>query len=231
MVCRRSTTVSWCIGVVVTILWWSNDGVANIAVIFDASNTNKPGFHELNLGSLVSPLRPGPVVIDPPSSPCDGERKTRWQPVFLGRGDGKWMLEWRQYVEGSGGVGVFDGGGSQQEEAERLPQTAMVALFVGGVRTRERDDKTKGRRVALNHKCVKMGDGLPDAGVWNPWDKKAKAMPDFGDDEYKHMLCVEAAAVEYPITLKLGEEWKGRQQLLVVHSSYCSGKLDPHIVC
>ncbi|KAJ8634586.1 hypothetical protein MRB53_008853 [Persea americana] len=32
-------------------------------------------------------------------------------------------------------------------------------------------------------------DGLPDAVVWNPWDKKAKAMPDFGDDEYKHMLC------------------------------------------
>ncbi|CAH1414226.1 unnamed protein product [Lactuca virosa] len=54
-------------------------------------------------------------------------------------------------------------------------------------------------------------------------------MPDFGDDEYKHMLCVEAAAVEYPITLKLGEEWKGRKQLLVVPSSYCSGKLDPHI--
>ncbi|KAA8535681.1 hypothetical protein F0562_030684 [Nyssa sinensis] len=45
-------------------------------------------------------------------------------------------------------------------------------------------------------------DGLPDAVVWNPWDKKAKAMADFGDDEYKHMLCVEAAAVEKPITLK-----------------------------
>ncbi|KAF5194675.1 Galactose mutarotase-like superfamily protein [Thalictrum thalictroides] len=30
-------------------------------------------------------------------------------------------------------------------------------------------------------------DGLPDAVVWNPWDKKAKAMVDFGDDEYKHM--------------------------------------------
>ncbi|KAK1578701.1 hypothetical protein Q3G72_032496 [Acer saccharum] len=45
-------------------------------------------------------------------------------------------------------------------------------------------------------------DGLPDAVVWNPWDKKAKAMPDFGDDEYKHMLCVEAACVEKPIILK-----------------------------
>ncbi|KAJ8459252.1 hypothetical protein OPV22_032178 [Ensete ventricosum] len=33
-------------------------------------------------------------------------------------------------------------------------------------------------------------DGLPDAVVWNPWEKKAKSMADFGDDEYKHMLCL-----------------------------------------
>lgn len=70
-------------------------------------------------------------------------------------------------------------------------------------------------------------DGLPDAVVWNPWDKRAKAMVDFGDEEYKHMLCVEAAAVEKPITLKPGEEWRGRQELSAVPSSYCSGQLDP----
>ncbi|XP_020226292.1 putative glucose-6-phosphate 1-epimerase [Cajanus cajan] len=73
-------------------------------------------------------------------------------------------------------------------------------------------------------------DGLPDAVVWNPWDKKAKAMSDFGDDEYKHMLCVEAAAIEKPITLKPGEEWKGRLELSTVPSSYCSGQLDPRRV-
>ncbi|RWW32063.1 hypothetical protein GW17_00003275 [Ensete ventricosum] len=66
--------------------------------------------------------------------------------------------------------------------------------------------------------------------VWNPWDRKAKAMPDFGDDEYKHMLCVEAAAIEKPITLKPGEEWKGRLELSAVPSSYCSGQLDPRKV-
>ncbi|KAJ9173306.1 hypothetical protein P3X46_016457 [Hevea brasiliensis] len=67
-------------------------------------------------------------------------------------------------------------------------------------------------------------DGLPDAVVWNPWDKKAKAMPDFGDDEYEHMLCVDATCVEMPITLKPGEEWKGRQELSAVPSSYCSSR-------
>ncbi|KAJ6829113.1 putative glucose-6-phosphate 1-epimerase [Iris pallida] len=66
-------------------------------------------------------------------------------------------------------------------------------------------------------------EGLRDAVVWNPWDKKAKAMADFGDDEYKHMLCVEAAAIEKPITLRPGEEWKGKLEMSTVPSSYCSG--------
>ncbi|XP_071716354.1 putative glucose-6-phosphate 1-epimerase [Rutidosis leptorrhynchoides] len=60
-------------------------------------------------------------------------------------------------------------------------------------------------------------DGLPDAVVWNPWDKKAKAIADLGDDDYKHMLCVEAAAIEKPILLKPGEEWRGRQELSTVN--------------
>ncbi|EFJ24374.1 hypothetical protein SELMODRAFT_267799 [Selaginella moellendorffii] len=70
-------------------------------------------------------------------------------------------------------------------------------------------------------------EGFPDAVVWNPWDKRAKAMSDFGDDEYLHMVCVEPAVIETPITLKPGEEWRGRQELSAVPSSYCSGQLDP----
>jgi glucose-6-phosphate 1-epimerase len=31
--------------------------------------------------------------------------------------------------------------------------------------------------------------------VWNPWIDKARAMPDFGDDEWPRMLCVETANV------------------------------------
>lgn len=77
---------------------------------------------------------------------------------------------------------------------------------------------------------VMRKEGLPDAVVWNPWDKKAKAMADFGDDEYKHMVCVEAAAIENPITLKPGEEWTGILDISAVPSSYCSGQLDPQKV-
>jgi glucose-6-phosphate 1-epimerase len=66
--------------------------------------------------------------------------------------------------------------------------------------------------------------------LWNPWDKRSKIMQDLGDEEYKHMLCVEPAAVEKPITLKPGEEWKGKMELRAVPSSYCSGQLDPEKV-
>ncbi|MCO5562191.1 hypothetical protein L7F22_015817 [Adiantum nelumboides] len=79
----------------------------------------------------------------------------------------------------------------------------------------------------LKRTFVLKKDGFPDAVVWNPWERKAKAMTDFGDDEYKHMICVEPAVIEKPITLKPGEEWKGRQKLSTVHSSYHSGQLDP----
>ncbi|KAF5460582.1 hypothetical protein F2P56_020442 [Juglans regia] len=62
-------------------------------------------------------------------------------------------------------------------------------------------------------------EGLSDVGVWNPWEKKSKSMADFGDEEYKKMLCIDAAAVEKPITLKPGEEWTGKLELAVVPST------------
>ncbi|KAF5733103.1 hypothetical protein HS088_TW17G00639 [Tripterygium wilfordii] len=69
-------------------------------------------------------------------------------------------------------------------------------------------------------------EGLPDCVVWNPWEKKSKSMADFGDEEYKQMLCVNGAAIGRPITLKPGEEWTGRLELSVVSSSFCSEQFD-----
>jgi glucose-6-phosphate 1-epimerase len=42
--------------------------------------------------------------------------------------------------------------------------------------------------------------------VWNPWIAKAKAMPDFGDDEWPAMLCIETCNVrEQAISLAPGQ--------------------------
>ncbi len=38
--------------------------------------------------------------------------------------------------------------------------------------------------------------GSRSAVVWNPWIDKAKRLADFGDEEYRAMLCVEAANVK-----------------------------------
>ncbi|KAL9150991.1 hypothetical protein ABFS82_11G024500 [Erythranthe guttata] len=52
--------------------------------------------------------------------------------------------------------------------------------------------------------------GLPDVVVYNPW-KEARDIVDLGDEEYRKMVCVEAAAVGSEITLNPGEEWTATQ--------------------
>ena len=42
--------------------------------------------------------------------------------------------------------------------------------------------------------------------VWNPWVAKAKAMPDFGDDEWPSMVCIETGnARAHAVTLAPGQ--------------------------
>jgi glucose-6-phosphate 1-epimerase len=55
--------------------------------------------------------------------------------------------------------------------------------------------------------------GFPDIVVWNPWKDKCRLLPDMPNDAYKHMLCVEAAAVARPLRLEPGEKWVGSQTL------------------
>ena len=58
-------------------------------------------------------------------------------------------------------------------------------------------------------------EGFEDTVVWNPGPEKAAALTDFPDEDWLHMLCVEAACVIEPIKLQPGESWTGRQILSV----------------
>lgn len=56
---------------------------------------------------------------------------------------------------------------------------------------------------------------LPDVVLWNPGAEKARALADLADDEWRRLLCVEAAAVGRPVRLAPGAAWTGRQTLMV----------------
>jgi glucose-6-phosphate 1-epimerase len=47
----------------------------------------------------------------------------------------------------------------------------------------------------LHRKIRVEKTGSASTVVWNPWAVKAKQMSDFGDEEYKQMVCVEAGNV------------------------------------
>ncbi len=49
------------------------------------------------------------------------------------------------------------------------------------------DDPALGRRISIDKA------GSRSTVVWNPWIAKSKAMPDYGDDEWPGMVCVETA--------------------------------------
>ena len=56
-----------------------------------------------------------------------------------------------------------------------------------------------GRRITVSK------TGSLASVVWNPWIAKSRAMPDFGDDEWPGMICIETAnAADHAITLRPG---------------------------
>ncbi|KAF1799732.1 galactose mutarotase-like domain-containing protein [Mucor lusitanicus] len=57
---------------------------------------------------------------------------------------------------------------------------------------------------------------LKDTVVWNPWIEKAKGMGDFGDEEYKNMICVEVGSVAEWVALGGGQSWTAGQTLTVL---------------
>jgi D-hexose-6-phosphate mutarotase len=60
-------------------------------------------------------------------------------------------------------------------------------VYTGATETVTVEDPGWRRRVVVGKR------GSATTVVWNPWAAKAKAMPDFGDDEWTGMVCVETA--------------------------------------
>ncbi len=56
---------------------------------------------------------------------------------------------------------------------------------------------------------------MADTVVWNPWAENAKKLSDFGDEEYKNMVCVEAVQTSKNITVKPKAHYKASHTLAV----------------
>ncbi|MFG0261194.1 MAG: D-hexose-6-phosphate mutarotase [Novipirellula sp. JB048] len=73
-------------------------------------------------------------------------------------------------------------------------------IYLGTTATCVLHDLAMGRSIEIrksNSQCTV---------VWNPWVEKSAAMPDFGDDEWRSMVCIETANVgPHAITLWPGD--------------------------
>ena len=62
-------------------------------------------------------------------------------------------------------------------------------VYPGTAATTTVHDESEGRTVTI------ATDGSRSIVVWNPWIAKAASMPDFGDDEWTAMVCVETCNI------------------------------------
>jgi len=107
-------------------------------------------------------------------------------------------------IDGLAGTAYSDRVGTPHEETEGAAPIQIVA---------ETDRIYRDTRTTCvvhdpgwKRRLVVEKSGSNATVVWNPWIAKAKAMPDFGDDEWPSMLCIETCNVrEHAVTIGPGQ--------------------------
>jgi glucose-6-phosphate 1-epimerase len=91
-------------------------------------------------------------------------------------------------LENTGYRDKVDGLASKMQGAEPLRFTGETdRIFESTAAKCEIEDGVTGRRITVNK------SGSMTTVVWNPWIEKALKMKDFGDEEWRRMICVETA--------------------------------------
>lgn len=106
-------------------------------------------------------------------------------------------------IEGLGGRTYLD---KTQNMARHMQESRELRIagetdrhYLGTRDTVVVNDPGASRRIVV------AKEGSDVTVVWNPWIAKAKAMSDFGDEEWTKMLCIETAnAHDLPVTLPAG---------------------------
>ncbi len=106
-------------------------------------------------------------------------------------------------VEGLAGATFIDKTDGATRKAQDDPVITIGAetdrLYLNTDATVTLTDPGFNRRISV------AKDGSQGSVVWNPWVAKSRAMPDFGDDEWPGMICIETAnAADNAVTLPPG---------------------------
>ncbi len=96
----------------------------------------------------------------------------------------------------------LDGRGRKREMSDAIQFTGEVdRIYLNTPHAVEIRDASLRRTIRVEKECS------ASTVVWNPWIAKAKAMADFGDEEYPRMVCVESGNVaDNALTLAVGQE-------------------------
>lgn len=102
-------------------------------------------------------------------------------------------------------------------DSDRVRKETGTELIIEGETDRVYHDVD--RPLLLSAGNLSLGihqEGFPDVVVWNPWVAHCARLHDMAPDGFRHMLCVEAAAARQTVRLEGGENWYGRQSLVVI---------------
>ena len=92
--------------------------------------------------------------------------------------------------------------------AAEFTESAESIRFTGEV---DRVYQDSGATVEIHdpalHRSIRVRkSGSQSTVIWNPWITKSQRLPDFADDEYRHMVCVESGNIApNSLTLAPGE--------------------------
>jgi glucose-6-phosphate 1-epimerase len=96
-------------------------------------------------------------------------------------------------IHGLKGVSYLDKVAGYLEKTETSDALRVASevdrVYQNTTGTVEICDPRIGRRILVEKQCS------ASTVVWNPWIAKSRQMPDFGDEEYERMICVESGNV------------------------------------
>ena len=112
----------------------------------------------------------------------------------------------RAAVYGLGGVTYVDALRDRIRYVETRPAIRFDEetdrIYVNAPDSLRLEDEGCGRIISIEKRH------MPDVVIWNPWIDKSRRMPDFGDDEYLTMVCIETGRIEVPAELSPGARWE-----------------------